>query len=139
MAVKRSWILYACILVVGLVFLTGCEATYNAKELIVINSSSDVPITSVGVTQYVGQKSVNFINLLENGESIAPGESKSFFIAPSSNVSPGTSLYIGFNSTNVSLKFTYDYIVSGKIDEILATFNGTGLSVGGSNVKIMAD
>lgn len=119
--------------------LTGCN-TVASKELVIANDSSSTnSITGVGIQQYVGTKGqIIFDNILDDNETIAPGESKSFFIAPYTS-SEGTTVMIEYG-TDLSpsreyIHFTYDYKVDSVNQAITVTFDGSVLSVSGSNAE----
>jgi hypothetical protein len=132
MNVKKMWGLSVLLVVLSIVTFTGCSDAVEAKELIVTNNSS-VSLSGVEISQYVGAKSMLFENILAEGETIEPGESKSFYIAPATT-SYGTTVQIEFGDspTYEDFSFTYDYEVNGKNEAVTLTFDGTDFSVSGS-------
>jgi len=144
-----KWVrlLVLSVLVGAFIFLSGCEESVTAKELIVKNDSSDAPITFVEIDQVVGTRRLR-ANLLPDGETIVQGGGvKSFYIAPSSNIPTGTELILEYQSTDgvtysVSFYFTYDYLVNNKNEAVTATFTidadaSVRLNVEGSNAGII--
>ena len=130
----KKWVVAAVVSCIFLITLsTGCNNTIKSKELIVTNSSS-YPITLVSIDQNISKKMINYSeNALANGETIAVGSSKTFNIAPYSS---STNLKISYNANKYVdqyLYFTYDYLFEGNNEAITATFNGTGITVSGSN------
>ncbi len=76
----------------------------------------------------------------DGGETIAPpGESRTFHIAPPSTSSIGTELTVQYSSTLKSIGFTYDYQVDGINRPVTVSFDGTDLSVSGSNSAVLQD
>jgi len=130
----KKWVVAAVVSCIFLITLsTGCNNTIKSKELIVTNSSS-YPITFVSIDQHISKKTLDSLeNALANGEIIAEESSKTFNIAPYSS---STNLKISNNaqkSIDQHLYFTYDYLLEGNNEAITATFNGTGITVSGSN------
>ena len=137
MNLKKMWVLSVLLVALTVLSLTGCKESVKAKELIVSNSSSStVTITGVQINQYVGAKIMQFENIMPEGETIAPGESESFYMAPTT--SPlGTELSIEYGEAPSYdyYGFTYDYEVDGENKAVTVTFDGTDFTVSGSNAQ----
>lgn len=74
-------------------------------------------------------------NALANGETIAAGESKRFYLAPYGD----NTVYVAVDDDalgSASVSFTYDYLVDGLNRSITATYSGTEISVSGSNAQL---
>jgi len=117
------------LLVLGMVMMVaGCELAPRSKALIVMNGSSS-DITQIQIRESVQDARGLYINALANGEVIAPDARKTFYLAP-------------YNSSEVMLEiegiianFLFDYKVDGKNQPITAVFDGTTITLSGSNVS----
>jgi len=99
---------------IGLVFTSCADARFEVKELIVrINTSS--PITGLSISSTVGELDMRGE---ANPTIIAPDAKKSFAL-----VTPATSARLVLETQNASgyIRFTYDSLVKGKNEAILAT------------------
>ncbi|MDY0290405.1 MAG: hypothetical protein RBR15_16385 [Sphaerochaeta sp.] len=114
-----------CVLVCSLMLvtvLTSCEESpLESKALVVVNESASA-INYVSIVQNIsGAKRSLPPNALAEGETIAVGESKTFYLAPYS-VEKAT-LRIRNATDNFTMsEFTYSYLVNGENETITATF-----------------
>lgn len=77
--------------------------------------------------------------MMGTGETISPGESKTFYIAPSTSAR-GTSFTVEYASSSLkSVGFTYDYQVNHINGPVNVAFDGTDFTVSGSNAVILQD
>jgi hypothetical protein len=135
---KRVKLITVLLIALSLITLGGCNIV-AAKRLIVSNTSSSVTITGVQVRQYVGSRIISFEDMMDAGEAIAPGESKTFHIAPSTSAR-GTELTVEYASFSCkSVGFTYDYQVNHINSPVTVSFDGTDFTVSGSNAVILQD
>ncbi len=117
------------LLVLGMVLMVvGCELAPRSKALIVMNGSS-TDISQIQIRECVQDARGLFINALTDGEVIAPDANKTFYLAP-------------YNSSVVMLEiegiianFLFDYKVDGKNQPITAVYDGTTITLSGSNVS----
>ncbi len=137
MTMKRVRMLPVLLVALAVIFLSGCEIV-KAKELIVSNTSSDVTIDGVMLSQYVGSRGRIFVDMMADGETIAPGESRSFYIAPSTSTTYGATISIQFSDDDDAASFTYEYKVNGRNRPVTVSYDGTDLSVSGSNAKLVS-
>ncbi len=135
---KRMKLAIVLLIALSIATLGGCDIV-TAKRLIVSNTSSSVTITGVQVNQYVGSRMRLFEDMMGTGETIAPGESRTFHIAPSTS-SLGTELTVEYaSSLYKTVGFTYDYQVNQINRPVTVSFDGTDLTVSGSNAAIVED
>jgi len=119
--------------VVLISMLSSCDFATRSKALVIKNNSGSA-ITKITISQFISaSKGVN-PNALVNGETIADGSSKTFYIAP--YAADKVSLRIededgGYTDEN----FTYDYYVNHRNKEITATYDGD-ITMSGSNVAV---
>ena len=127
---KKTQVAILVVLVFALM-LAGCELSPLSKPLVVVNES-DADITWVIISEYVVSPRTPGYNALLNGEVIAPGARMTFYLAPySSSESSGiVSLRIGV----VDVEFSFDFIIDHHNERILATYDGVGITLTGSNV-----
>jgi len=113
--------------------LAGCELSPLSKPLVVVNDSG-ADITTVQISEYVVSPRYSLPNALLDGEVIAPGASKTFYLAPYSSSEPGgaVSLSIG----GVDVEFSFDFIVDNHNPSIMATCDGVEITLSGSNVTL---
>lgn len=135
---KRVKLITVLLIALSLITLGGCNIV-AAKRLIVSNTSSSVTITGVQVNQFVGSRMMLFEDMMDAGETIAPGENKTFYIAPSTS-DLGTELTVEYASSSLkSVGFTYDYQVNYINGPVNVAFDGTDFTVSGSNAVILQD
>lgn len=134
---KKARLVTVLLIIFVIISLSGCNMV-TSKRLIVSNTSSGVAITGVQVNQFVGSRMMRFEDMMGDGETIGPGESRTFHIAPSTS-SIGTELTVQYSSTLKSIGFTYDYQVDGINRPVTVSFDGTDLSVSGSNSAVLQD
>ncbi len=134
---KKMRLVLVLLITLSVISLSGCDPV-TAKQLVVSNTSSSVAITGVMVHQYVGSRSMPFEDIMGDGETIAPGDSRSFYISPSTST-PGTTLTIEHSSARDSVTFTYDYKVHGLNRIVTVSFDGTDFVVSGSNAQVAQD
>jgi hypothetical protein len=112
----------------------------------VISNESDYTIYAVYINQYgVGTKATFGDNVLSEGESIAPGSEKSFYLAPYSqevrlsiDADPGTAKIMEEEEDPVtypfsSCYFTFEFENSWFNEKVVATFDGSDITVSGCN------
>lgn len=132
---KRTLVLVLMIVLLVLM-IAGCDQSPQSKALIIINDS-DAAIELVEIRQYIAAPRLAlYFNALADGDTIAPGEEKTFYLAPYSyaevvHPSGWASLLI----ENLDKVFSYDYEVNGKNEPITATYDGTTIELSGSNVS----
>ena len=125
---KRLGIVFVGVVLL-LVLVMGCENAPRSKALVVVNDS-DAAVDYVNIQTFVFGRSMN-PNSLPTDTEIAPGASFTFYLAPYSSTStPGES--VSLTVQGVSISFRYDYQVNGKNEKIVATFDGTSITVTGS-------
>ena len=114
--------------------LSSCDFATRSKALVIVNDSANV-IDYVSIRQYIsGSKAVN-PNALADGETIAAGSNKTFYIAPYAAGSVVLNIQddgVG----NVTRNFTYDYLVDLINKKITAVYDGTNIRLSGSNVQL---
>ena len=121
---KKRILILACVLVCSVMMVslfTSCDSAVESKALVVVNNSGS-PINHISIMQYVsGAKTFSGYNALDDGETIAVGESKTFHLAPYS----AHEVYLNISNTDNSSScyFTYTYLVNGKNETITVTFN----------------
>ncbi|MDY0290407.1 MAG: hypothetical protein RBR15_16395 [Sphaerochaeta sp.] len=134
----------ACVLVCSLMLVTmlsSCEESpLESKTLVVVNNSASA-INHVSIVQCISGAKGSTPNALAIGETIAVGESKTFYLAPyASGLS--TLRITNNNSESDTVDFTYKYLIDGKNESITVTFTydttlDAGTSTGtGSGVSI---
>jgi hypothetical protein len=137
---RVSLVLGVCCMV--LVAFASCSLTPNSQEM-VISNESDYTIYSVDINQYgVGTKG-SLSNVLSEGESIAPGSEKSFYLAPYSeevrlsiDADPATAKIMAEDSVTYpfsSCYFTFEFENSWFNEKVVATFDGSAITVSGCN------
>jgi hypothetical protein len=97
--------------------LTSCaDPRFEVKELIVRNNTT-YPITGLSISSDVGELDMRAVN--NTPTIIAPGAEKSFAL-----VTPATTARLILETQNASayVRFTYDHLVNGKNEAIIATF-----------------
>lgn len=132
---KKRSIYVVLALICSVALFTSCESPIEAKALVVKNTGSHA-IYFVKISQIVsGAKNLAYPeNALDVDETIAPGESKTFYLAPYGK----NDVYIQIEDESIGeaeTRFTYDYLKDGKNETITATFDGTDISLSGSNVE----
>lgn len=113
---------------------SGCDLSPRSKALVIVNDSANA-IDYVAIRQYVSGAKMAYPNALANGETIAAGESKRFYLAPYGD----NTVYVAVDDDalgSASVSFTYDYLVDGLNRSITATYSGTEISVSGSNAQL---
>ena len=131
----KKWLLVLAFCTFLVVTTSSCNEPAKSKELIIYNNSS-YSINFLGVGQTVsGARDLGFANILDEGETIAPGTTLTINIVPYVSTSQ---LYINDTEENGSTTyFTYEYLV-GEINEaITATYTDQGVSLSGSNVVVL--
>jgi len=114
---------------------SSCDLATRSKALVVVNDSANA-IEQVSIMQYVSESRGASPNALADGETIAAGANKTFYIAPYAKDS--VSLTIEDDGAgNKSEDFTYDYLVRNRNREITATYDGTSITFSGSNSAII--
>ncbi len=116
--------------------LSSCDLATRSKALVVVNDSA-YAIDSVTIMQYVSGSRASYPNALSEGETIAAGANMTFYIAPYAKD------YISMNMHNDSVdamtyykKFTYDYLACQRNKRITAVYDGTSITMSGSNVAV---
>ncbi len=132
---KKARFVTVLFIIFVIISLSSCNMV-TSKKLIVSNTSSSVDITGIQVNQFVGSRGRLFEDMMEDGEIIAPGKSRTFHIAPSTS-SLGTELTVEYSSTEKSIGFTYDYQVDGVNRPVRVSFDGADFSVSGSNAVVL--
>ena len=129
---KNKLMLVLLVLVLALM-MTGCELAPRSKALIVVNSSG-AEITQIQIHEYVVQDARDlFVNALAVGEVIAPNARKTFYLAP-------YNFYVVMlEIEGASAYFLFDYEVDGKNQPITAEYDGTTITMSGSNVTLPPD
>jgi len=127
---KKTQVAILLVLVFAL-FLAGCELSPLSKPLVVVNDS-DVDITVVNIQEYVVSPRKAWPNALLDGEVIAPGARKTFYLAPYSSTGPDGLVFLSIGGVDV--EFSFDFIVNNHNERILATYDGVGITLTGSNV-----
>lgn len=129
---KKRSIYVVLALICSVALFTSCESPIEAKALVVKNTGSHA-IYFVKISQIVsGAKNLAYPeNALDVDETIAPGESKTFYLAP--YTSGSVRLQVETNDTIAQIWFTFDYLKDGKNEAITATFNGSKIKLDGSN------
>ena len=120
------------LVLVMVLLVAGCELSPLSKPLVVENDSS-ANITAVYIREYVVSPRVPVANALLNGEVIAPGASKTFYLAPYSSTDSGGLVSMSINGV-ASVDFSFDFIINHHNERILATYDGVGITLSGSNV-----
>jgi hypothetical protein len=129
-----SLLLGLCALVL---LFAGCQVNPRTKALVIINNGTSA-IDYVMIKQYITQatKSVG-ANALLDGATIPVGGRETFYLAPyaSTESSPTyTSLYVEDSALNYDTeRFTFD---PSMYDDIIATYDGTSLTLSGSGVYV---
>lgn len=131
---KNHLKLFVLTVFIALVLMSCADPRFEIKELIVRNNTT-YPIIGLIISFEVG-------DLDTRGEFlptiIAPGAEKSFAIP-----SPVAEAFLAISNRNddVSIRFTYDHLVNGKNEAIIATLNEEELEctilLDGSNVEVM--
>lgn len=114
--------------------LSSCNSPIRSKALVVVNDSANA-IDMVSIRQYVSGAKASSPNALATGETIAAGSNKTFFIAPYAT----DSIHLNIQDEgvgNASEDFFYDYKVNRRNREITATYDGTTITLSGSNVTL---
>jgi hypothetical protein len=127
------------LLCTALVAFSSCSLVPSSQVLVVSNAS-DYTIYAVYINQYgVGTKATFGDNVLSEGESIAPGAEKSFYLAP---YSQEVGLIVDTDSENARIVldspsgycyFTFEYQNSLFNESVVATFDGSVITVSGSS------
>ena len=113
---KNSLKLIVLAILIALVFTSCADPRFEVKELIVRNNTTS-PITGLSISSTVGELDMR-------GEAaptiIAPGAEKSFAL-----ITPATSARLILETQNASayVRFTYDSLVNGKNEAIIATLS----------------
>ncbi len=128
---KKSQIVVFMVFVLMLM-LVGCELSPLSKPLVVVNDS-DADITAVYINEYVVSPRRTWPNALLDGEVIAPGASKTFYLAPYSSTYPDGLVSLNINEI-AGVDFSFDFIIDNHNPRILATYDGVGITLSGSNV-----
>ncbi|WP_320127760.1 hypothetical protein [uncultured Sphaerochaeta sp.] len=123
-------VLISCLFLVSV--LSSCNDNPRSKALVIVNDS-DNEINLVEINQYIsGAKIASSNNALDGEETIAAGKSKTFYLAPYSEYRVG--LFIRDDASGYDdIEFTYDYAVNGRNEAITASYDGTEITVTGSN------
>ena len=124
----KNKLMLVILVLIMVMMMAGCEMAPRSKALIVVNSSGD-DITQVQIREYVQDARGFFVNALADGEVIENGRRKTFYLAPYN--SSTVRLEIGFTSVD----FLFDYEVGGKNQPITAEYDGTTITLSGSNVS----
>ncbi|PKL10861.1 MAG: hypothetical protein CVV52_16290 [Spirochaetae bacterium HGW-Spirochaetae-8] len=122
-------------MVVVLAMMVGCDQSPRSKALIIINDGNTA-IDLVQIRQYiVAPRTVLNYNALADGDTIAPGEEKTFYLAPYSyDVAGKNSGWANLTIQGLQKYFSFDYLVNGRNEPITATYDGTTIVLSGSNV-----
>ena len=120
------------LVLVMVLLVAGCELSPLSKPLVVENDS-DANITAVYIREYVVSPRVPVANALLNGEVIAPGASKTFYLAPYSSTDSSGLVSMSINGV-ASVDFSFDFIIDNHNPRIVATYDGVGITLSGSNV-----
>jgi len=130
---KNKLMLGLLILVIVLVIvMAGCELAPRSKALIVVNDS-DADITWIQIREFVQDARISSINALAVGEVIAPNARKTFYLAPYNGY------VVMLEIEGVNSNFLFDYLVDGKNEPITAEYDGTIVTLSGSNVTLPPD
>ena len=124
---KNKLMMVLLVLVLALM-LTGCELTPRSKALIVVNDSG-ADITQIQIREFVQDARDFLVNALDDGEVIAPNARKTFYLAPYN------SSVVMLEIEGTSAYFLFDYKVDGKNQPITAEYDGTTITLSGSNVS----
>ena len=112
-----------CSMVLVMVLSSCDNPPIPSKALIVVNNSAS-PITYVSIKQYVsGSRTGAPPNALAVEETIAVGESKTFYLAPYAADWIDLTIKnedLNFNLDSIELK--YEYLIDGSNEPITATF-----------------
>ena len=136
---KNKGLVFALmVLCVAMILVSSCELAPRSQELVVSNES-DYPIDTVYIYHTgVGSKGfVGGVNALVDGETIAVGEEKSFYLAPYTEETK-----LGIPKTNddqFSITFVFTYKKGAENEKIRAVFDGTDITVSGSNASVPVD
>jgi hypothetical protein len=120
-----------------MILVSSCELAPRSQELVISNGSG-YPIDTVYIYHTgVGSKGFAGVNALVDGETIAAGGEKSFYLAPYTEY---TRLEIlNTNSGDDVIEFTFTYKKGAENEKIRAVFDGTDITVSGSNASILLD
>ncbi|PKL11364.1 MAG: hypothetical protein CVV52_14175 [Spirochaetae bacterium HGW-Spirochaetae-8] len=122
------------IVIVLILLLAGCELSPQSKPLIVVNES-DADITEVNIIEYIAGARRIYPNALTEGDSIAPGARRTFYLAPYSYANLNDSVgRVKLRIGEISIEFSFDFIVENHNERIIATYDGSGFTLTGSNV-----
>jgi len=111
---------------------SSCDLATRSKALVVVNDSANA-IEQVSIMQYVSESRGASPNALADGETITAGADKTFHIAPYAKESVRLIIQddgVGYKSVD----FTYDYLVYNRNRTITAVYDGTSITLSGSNV-----
>ncbi len=117
--------------------LSSCDFSPRSKALVVVNDST-AAIDYVSIMQYVYGTKGSSPNALSGGETIAAGSKKTFYIAPYTK----DFVYLEIHDDTLGSEnksFIYDYKVNGINTKIIATYDGTDITLSGSNARIPQD
>ncbi len=114
--------------------LSSCDFSPRSKALVIVNDST-AAIDHVSIRQYISGSKMSDPNALAEGETIAAGSKKTFYIAPYTK----DSVYLEIDDDalgSANKSFIYDYRVNGINTKIIATYDGTDITLSGSNARI---
>ena len=141
---KKGLILALMVLCVAMIVLSSCDLAPRSQMLLISNGS-DYAIDVV----YIEQSGVSskialdppppadpvVPNILDDGETIAVGAEKSFYLAPYAD-----SVQLTVSNTNSEddvITFEFNYIKGFWNQKIKAVFDGTDITVSGSGAAIV--
>ena len=145
---KKGLFFTLMVLCVAMILLSSCDLAPRSQELVISNGSGYaidvVYIEQSGVSSTVAadpsdssdsSDSSVVLNILDDGETIAVGEEKSFFLAPYAD-----SVRLTVSNTNSEeddITFEYNYIKGFWNQKIKSVFDGTDITVSGSGAAIV--
>ena len=134
---NKGFVFALIVLCVAMILVSSCELAPRSQEL-VISNGSNYPIDQVYINlSGVGAKGFAGINALVDGETIAVGDEKSFYLAP---YTESTELIIrNTNSDSDTIGFVFEYKQGAENEKIQAVFDGTDITVSGSDASILVD
>ena len=138
----RKNVLIAMAILVLMSLMVSCDQSPQTKALIISNDSASTTIEVLEIRQHLTSSRAAIVyNALADDEEIAPGEDMTFYLAPYSY--SNDSHINGWSSININPYITgeaevYFYFDPDVDEDILASYDGTSITLSGSDVEIPA-